>query len=165
MTATGRWWQTDMGVRLLRECTLKMVELWDNMCISPQLAAGGNKMLRLFDVATPGRQCYVIKTHSKKQPGQPGEGLCPSLHGAACLLVLWGDPSTHWRAWAVLVLLCMASIETRSVPDCACKQLHSPPPHQGLTLAVMLLHALLAAVLSQLLLGRHHLMPGVQPHG
>ena len=41
--------------------------------LAAQLAAGGNKLLRLFDVATPGRQCQVIKTHSKKHPGQPGE--------------------------------------------------------------------------------------------
>ena len=41
-----------------------------------QLAAGGNKLLRLFDVATPGRQCQVIKTHSKKHPGQPGAPRC-----------------------------------------------------------------------------------------
>ena len=46
---------------------------------APQLAAGGNKLLRLFDVATPGRQCYVVKTHSKKHPGQPGELRCPGV--------------------------------------------------------------------------------------
>ncbi len=43
-----------------------------------QLAAGGNKLLRLFDVGKPGRECYVIKTHAKKHPGQPGAGLRPS---------------------------------------------------------------------------------------
>ena len=37
-----------------------------------QLAAGGNKLLRLFDVATPGRKYTAIKTHAKKNPGQPG---------------------------------------------------------------------------------------------
>ena len=38
-----------------------------------QLATGGNKLLRLFDVATPGRKYHAIKTHAKKHPGQPGE--------------------------------------------------------------------------------------------
>lgn len=38
-----------------------------------QLASGGNKLLRLFDVATPGRKYHAIKTHAKKHPGQPGE--------------------------------------------------------------------------------------------
>ena len=36
-------------------------------------AAGSNKLLRLFDVATPGRKYYSIKTHAKKNPGQPGK--------------------------------------------------------------------------------------------
>jgi len=50
---------------------------------SMQLAAGGNKLLRLFDVATPGRQCQVIKTHSKKHPGQPGELPNTRVHRAS----------------------------------------------------------------------------------
>ena len=53
-----------------------------------QLAAGGNKLLRLFDVGKPGRECYVIKTHSKKHPGQPGASRSPSQHATLQKAVL-----------------------------------------------------------------------------
>ena len=43
-----------------------------------QLAAGGNKLLRLFDTATPGRKYTAIKTHAKTHPGQPGGDLTSS---------------------------------------------------------------------------------------
>ena len=55
-----------------------------------QLVAGGNKLLRLFDVGKPGRECYIIKTHSKKHPGQPGAGL--PLRG-----ISGADAAAHWR--------------------------------------------------------------------
>lgn len=36
------------------------------------IAAGANKIIRLFQTAVPGKSCRTHRTHSKKDSGQPG---------------------------------------------------------------------------------------------
>ena len=123
--------------------------------VALQLAAGGNKLLRLFDVATPGRQCQVIKTHSKKHPGQPGELPEPWAHGAS--FPQDTAKSVSRRGFSSQEGMKARSARIMTSRPCTLVLTHVSLVKLGSEYLINLAQHTIAC--------RHHFVFGVQPHG